>query len=77
MTYLDRHLKNDNNWLAHVSVPSESWLYSIALYYIAELGLDAEERDKLWSMLLVLPPIDEVTGFAIQPSEEDEEIDFA
>lgn len=77
VTYLDRHLKNDNNWLAHVSFQSESWLYSIARYYIAELGLDAEERDKLWSMLLVLPPIDEVTGFAIQLSEEDEKIDFA
>ncbi|KAK1369792.1 hypothetical protein POM88_035884 [Heracleum sosnowskyi] len=79
VTYLDRHLKDENIWLAHVSLQSESWLYSIADYYIAELGLAAEERDKLWSMLLLLPPINKATGFAqIQPIEDDEEyIDFA
>lgn len=43
VTYLDRHLKGENNWLAHVSLQSESWLYSIAHYYIAELGIDAKD----------------------------------
>ncbi|URE46119.1 PHD finger protein [Musa troglodytarum] len=50
----------EKDWLAHVAIHSDAWLYSYAFYVAIRAGLDAETRMQLFDLINSNPAIYEI-----------------
>ncbi|CAL9197351.1 unnamed protein product [Musa hybrid cultivar] len=62
----------EKEWLAHIAIHSDAWLYSYAFYIAIRAGLDAETRQQLFNMINSSPTIYEIVSKTVKmPAKED------
>ncbi|XP_064941716.1 PHD finger protein ALFIN-LIKE 6-like [Musa acuminata AAA Group] len=75
----------EKEWLAHIAIHSDAWLYSYAFYIAIRAGLDAETRQQLFNMINSSPTIYEIVsetcsrvrvlGWPLPSIEEEEDVE--